>query len=58
MFELMEKFDASMASTEVDFSTYDAGGVDFNHIIQGAIQNHIGRRRNRNEMDEKYGKGT
>jgi hypothetical protein len=45
-----------VASTDLDLGDYEATGVDLDHLVKNAMRNHVGRRRNQNDMDEKYGK--
>ena len=57
--ELMNKFDMTMMSRMIELADFDAvesKGLDLDNMIQNVLRNHVGRRRNRNEMDEKYGK--
>ena len=54
--ELMNKFDMTMMSRMIELADFDAvesKGLDLDNMIQNVLRNHVGRRRNRNEMDEK-----
>ena len=56
--EMSERFDLVMASREFELSDFDAveaAGIDLPNLIRNAMANHVGRRRNRDEMNKKYG---
>ncbi len=58
-FKLMDEFDMTMMSRWIELSDYDtlgAKGIDLDNMIKNVMRNHVHKRRNRNEMDEKYGK--
>ncbi len=58
-FELMDKFDMAMMSRQIELSDYDtlgAKGIDLDNMIKNVLSNHVHKRRNRDEMNERYGK--
>ncbi len=58
-FKLMDEFAMTMMSRTIELADYDAletKGIDLDNMIQNVMRNHVHKRRNRNEMDEKYGK--
>ncbi len=53
-FELMERFDMTSMSREIELSDYDtlgAKGIDLDNMIKNVLRNHVHKRRNRNEME-------